>query len=536
MLPTVRQVLSTPLLAASDQEILAGQSHLDRPVRWLHPAEVADIAHLLRGDEIVLTTGIFLSDSAKDIGCYVSSLADAGVAGLIIELGRRWAATLPQALITACEHAGLVLVALHREVRFAAVVEEVGGRILEARVDDLAASERIHETFTRLDVDAAGPDDILAAVVRLAAVPVVLESARHQIINYDTAGRPTTEVLTDWNRRSRAVTLSGRVGYDRHTGWLMTVVGSRGDDWGRLILMTATLPSRRDYVLVERAAATLSLHQMRARARDSLERTTHNTLLKELRDDRFNDDLLLRCEAANFTVRHRRFVALALRQKLDGEHTKKVPLTDIASAVTTATRAHQTPALVGLDTDHVIALLSLPATAKIGLLMGALAGELGKVMAVTIARGELVHRLQDCFRTLIDARTILASTDISETRPWVTLADVHVRGLLHLLRDDERLDLYVRRELGALLAYDEQRGTALTTLLTVFLDTRGSKADAAKRLLLSRPVLYERLAKIESILGVELDDPRIRTSLHVAVLAKELRDAVSESPAHSDTA
>lgn len=530
MLPTVRQVLSTPLLAAADQEVLAGHSSLDRPVRWLHPAEVNDIAHLLRGDEIVLTTGIFLSDDTREIRDYVSSLVGAGIAGLIIELGRRWTASLPPTLVAACEAAGLVLVALHREVRFAAVVEEVGARILEAKIEDLVASERIHETFTRLDVDAAGSEEILAAVVRLAGVPIVVESSRHHIIDYDTAGRATADVLRDWTRRSRAVVLSGRVGYDRHTGWLATVVGSKGDDWGRLVLMTDDLPSRRHYVLIERAAATLSLHQMRARARDSLERTTHTTLISELRAGRLSEDVALRCEASNFATQNRQFVAISLRQRMDAEPRKKLPLIDIASAATTATRSLGVSALVGLDTDHAIALLGIPTDANVDSVMDTLAAELRKTMSITIARGEVVHRFPETFRTLIDARTILAATDAGETRAWVTLADVHLRGLLHLLRDDERLGLYVRRELGALMDHDAKHGTALTALLEVFLSTRGSKAAAAKNLLLSRPVLYERLARIEAILGVELDDPHIRTSLHVAVIARSLIEQAPAGP------
>ncbi|WFR73450.1 PucR family transcriptional regulator ligand-binding domain-containing protein [Prescottella defluvii] len=231
MLPTVRQVLAMPILAEADPEVLAGQDQLGRPVRWLHPAEVADIAHLLRGDEIVLTTGLYLPENGTALRAYVGSLAEAGVVGVLVELGRRWS-SLPRPFVEACREVGLVLIALHREVRFAAVVEDVGARILEAQVEDLRVSEFIHETFTRLDLESATTEETLSAVVRLSNVPVVLESSRHQVIGYDTATKDAAEVLADWPRRSRAAVLSGRTGYDRRSGWLMTIVGSRGDDWG----------------------------------------------------------------------------------------------------------------------------------------------------------------------------------------------------------------------------------------------------------------------------------------------------------------
>lgn len=523
MLPTMREVLATPLLSAGDPEVLAGEQQLGRPVRWLHPAEISDIAHLLRGDEIVLTTGTFLPADDAALHAYVHSLADAGVTGLVVELGRRWDSAVPDALTAACESANLVLVVLRREVRFAAIVEQVGACILEAEMEDLRAAERIHETFTRLDVNAADSREILAAVVRMANVPVVLESARHQVIEYDTAERDHADVLAEWSRRSRAVRLPGRTGYDYLSGWLMTVVGSRGDDWGRLILLTDRSPSRRDYVLIERAAAALSLHQMRSRARDSAERSAHTTLLAELGTGRVTPELLMRCEAANLPVRQRRFVGIAVRRRFTTGQGKTPSLADLASALTSAARSLAISILIGLDTDHVIALISLESE-SFDPPMAGLAHELRKLVSVTLARGEMVNRPEEIYRTLFEAKNILAATQSDDDRPWVTLADVHLRGLIHLLRDDERLQLFVRRELAPLIAYDATRGTNLTHLLEVFLQTPGGKAAAAKELLLSRPVLYERLGRIQAILGVDLEDPLIRTSLHVAVLARSIQD------------
>ena len=49
-------------------------------------------------------------------------------------------------------------------------------------------------------------------------------------------------------------------------------------------------------------------------------------------------------------------------------------------------------------------------------------------------------------------------------------------------------------------------------------DEGGNKAALAKRLHLSRPTLYSRLAALERLLGVDLDDAESRTSLHVAMM------------------
>ena len=59
-------------------------------MRWVHVAEIADIAHLLHGGELVLTTGIALPDDAAALTRYIDELADVGAAGVVVELVRRW--------------------------------------------------------------------------------------------------------------------------------------------------------------------------------------------------------------------------------------------------------------------------------------------------------------------------------------------------------------------------------------------------------------------------------------------------------------
>src|SRR5205085_9439238 len=99
------------------------------------------------------------------------------------------------------------------------------------------------------------------------------------------------------------------------------------------------------------------------------------------------------------------------------------------------------------------------------------------------------------------------------------LHDLRLRGLLHLLRDDPRLQTFVERELGTLLAAASH--PELLGVLAAYLAAGGNKAEAAKRSHLARPTFYERLRRIERILGTDLDAAESRTSLHVAFLALE---------------
>jgi PucR family transcriptional regulator, purine catabolism regulatory protein len=106
-------------------------------------------------------------------------------------------------------------------------------------------------------------------------------------------------------------------------------------------------------------------------------------------------------------------------------------------------------------------------------------------------------------------------------KAFYRLPDMRLRGLLHLLRDDTRLQTFAERELGPLLAADQAQDTGLLACLTAYLEEGGNKAAAAQRAHLARPTFYQRLNQIERILGADLDSAESRTSLHVALLAME---------------
>src|SRR5207248_967098 len=211
----------------------------------------------LRGGELVLTTGVALPDDGPALARYVADLAGVGAAGLVIELVRHWSDRLPAALVEAAERHELPLITLSRETRYVAVTEAVNGLIVDAQVAELRAAERVHETFTALTVASAEPRVVLGEVARITERPVVLETLSHEVLAYDAAGTGPAELLTGWPSRTRVVQVGERTAYHPGSGWLVTVVGARGHDWGRLVVVCDDPPPHRHRVVAERAASAL---------------------------------------------------------------------------------------------------------------------------------------------------------------------------------------------------------------------------------------------------------------------------------------
>src|SRR5215469_14366758 len=103
--PTVAEVLALEPVRSGAPRVLTGADRLDAPVRWVHVIELAQAAHLLRGGELVLSTGIALPADSAGLQRYVSELAAVGVSALAVELGSRFTRGLPAALVSAAaEH------------------------------------------------------------------------------------------------------------------------------------------------------------------------------------------------------------------------------------------------------------------------------------------------------------------------------------------------------------------------------------------------------------------------------------------------
>lgn len=529
MYPTVAEVLALPVVRQGRPCVVAGGDGLGARVRWVHVAEAAGIGHLLKGGELVLTTGIALPDDPAALAAYFDDLAAAGVSGLVVELVRHWSDALPPALVEAAERNTVPLVTLARETRYVSVTETVNGLIVDAQVAELRAADQVHQTFTDLTVSGAEPDAVLREVVRLTERPAVLETLAREVLAYDAAGTDPAGLLAGWPARSRAVHLSERTGYHAESGWLVTVVGARGHDWGRLVVPFDEPPPYRHVVVAERAASALAVHRLVARETDGLERQAHRAVLERLLASPVpSPELLARASALGVPLAGRRLVGVAIRPRLTGarEPAASVPaiLRELAEAMALATRRAKVSALAFVDDLSVRALLSLSPQANVDAVLRRLSGVVTSSRTPSVlAAGTTVEGPEHARRTLTEAAQVAtAALHSGSRRPVYRLEDVRLRGLLQLLADDDRVRAFAARELGPLLARDAASGTRLLRALRHYCEHGGNKSAAAAAAHISRTAYYQQLARIEQILGVPLEDPESLLSLYVALLAHDL--------------
>ena len=160
---TVSDLLAMPVLAAARPEVVAGSALASRPVRWVHTSEIYEIAPLLKGGEVLLTTGLGLvASSPKAQGDYVRALAAKGVAALVMELGRTFTAP-PASMVEAARETGLPLVMLHGVVPFIEVTEQVHPLLLSEPDPETSPSKApTDELLAGLAIGSLSSDQIIA--------------------------------------------------------------------------------------------------------------------------------------------------------------------------------------------------------------------------------------------------------------------------------------------------------------------------------------------------------------------------------------
>ena len=527
MRPTLRSILDGTL-RAGDPQVLSGADRLDAGIRWVHVAEVRDVGELLQGGELILSTGLAMRGPGSDPVGYLTELVAAGAAGLVVELGAQLP-RVPDQVVEAARSAGFPLVALNRQVRFVEVTEEVHRRIVAEQLEQVEHAREVHETFTRLSLESADPATIVATTAALCGSSVVLEDLARHVVAFESRGRPAAGLLAGWERRSRAAPLLDSTGITGPEGWVTAAVGLPGDRWGRLVVPDPQLNQGRLSIVLERAAQALELGRMVERDRFSLALQAQGGLLADLAAGGVPDEASALARATSLGLaRAAAYVAVVA-----------VPARPTGTPRTAD--AHRSRALVeqlvrALKTSRLDGLVGTVADRRVGLLL-AVRGP-GDVERALDA---LVQRLPDDGTVLgagppsaslltagvgmrqaahvAEVATTIARTD---GRRWFRASDVRLTGLLALLHDDPRLQSFVEAELGPLLEHEATVGAGMLDLLRQYVAAGGNKTRLAASTHRSRPALYKKLARLEHILGVDLDEPSSLMSLGVAVTAYDL--------------
>jgi purine catabolism regulator len=559
---TVRAVLAEPVVRRAEPEVLAGEAGLRNEVRWVHASEVPNIAAMLQGGELLLSTGMGIGAGAREQRRFVAELAERGIAALAIELGTAMR-TVPPALIGAAEEEGLCLIAFHREVRFVEITEVVHRELIDQGGELLRRGEELHKRFTALMLGGAHVPDILRELSVFVRNPVILERSGQGVAYHARYAADDETVLGAWGSYQRNLVAAPEAISER-------VPMGRGDSWGRLVALAVDSPlEAQDRVAVERAVGLIALAMMRESEEEGLAARRRGDFLAGLAGTRAGGkEIAARAAELGFAPRGETLlpVAMALPSRLAGEADD--PAWDaLRSDLTEELERHAIPVIAGAGehgeslfvlaisraeereriADLVAQITASAAGRRMGegrptLAAGAVVRRTGQEPATsagaagqrfgpevpTIAVGAACAGWPGVGRALAAAVTALPAAATLEPRAWHDLTVASTDRFLFGLRDSPDLRGFAEQRLRPLIERDRRSRGDLVATLAAYCDNCGRKADTAAELRIKRQTLYHRLHRIEEALGADLDDGETRLALHLALRADRYLDLTSK--------
>ncbi|MEU5169255.1 PucR family transcriptional regulator [Streptomyces mutomycini] len=531
---TVRRALDLPGLRGGLPEVLTCAERLDRTVRWVHAGEAPNIPALLKGGELLLTTGLGLGSRPADQRAFVRKLADRGIAALVVELGPRFS-RLPAAIVDAARTAGLPLVQLHREVPFVAVTEEIHTEIVNGHYALLQRAEEVHRRCTQAVLGGGGVPQVLGILADFAANPVFLETPDGRLLF--AAGSGTAPAGADplqvWEglrgaRAAREAPPADAV--------LVEVPGGghgTGSVRARLVLLAVSGPLVAVHrMAAERAAGILAVVLMQARQEEEVAARGRGDFLTDLAEGRIApEDAPAQAGVLGFRPGGDPLLPVVMRLAPESAPAGSWAL--LARAVTEELSAVGAPVLVGVrpvegrvplllalrpGTTRAVLADRVAAALRAGAVRAGLerAGDRTPVVVVVGAAGGWTAAGAG-LRHAAEAST--AAQGLGE-RPWHDARRLDIDLLLWRLRDHPDLASFVGRAIGPLLEHDRTSRPALLPTLEAYVAHAGRKAEAARELHLNRQTLYNRLARIGELLGTDLDDPQSVLALSLALRAR----------------
>ncbi len=536
----LRDVLALPVVQRGRPEVVAAADDLDRSVRWVHIADIQEIAPLLKGGELLLSSGLaFTGDEGKDLH-YIRELARVGVAGLLVALG--WSVSeIPQPLIEEADRLHLPIIVLHVPIPFVEVTEEVHSEIINRQYLLLQRAEQMGRAFTELVLHGAGINRIVDALGAIVHKPVIVEDAAHQVVKYSNDGPGGADALELWEAHSRTghdnadarISVKVEEG-DPGCAWLD--ISLREELWGRVhVLLPAGAIEEVDRLALDRAAVAIALALLSSRDAAQISNNATGDLIAEIRRGNLasGDQIQRRARALGGDLSGRRLLTLIVdADDFEGyvtrggltepgiQRAKQMLLEETRRALTDA----QCTAISAVDSDQVLAILGLPAGGEAETVLEAIGRQLAEripsVMGgLTVTVGSSPERgLEGLTRAFEEAReAVLYGKSTSTRQPVYRFEELGLHRLILRLLEVGELPQFVESELGPLLAHDAKSSLKLLPTLDAYLQHGTNKSATAKAIHLERRSLYHRLNKISQVLDCDLQDMETCTRLFVAL-------------------
>ena len=509
---TVADVMTKKLFASA--KLIAGTNGTHNIIKWVHIVEHLDAVKLLKGNELILTTGIHLKNNADHFIQFIHQLIASKAAGLCIELGSS-IQKIPDFILQLATDYHFPLIIFQEEVAFVDITQEIHSILINQQYGMIKNLEEYAQQINKYTLTATNYEQILMHLYKHLGLQVI----------FTFNGQPSVFIPNIHQDKYELLQQQSNTEY-QEKNTIRCDVNILNQYYGEVCLFSPQrVLTEYDALILDRTVIALSQYLLRDLYREEKRGLEDRAILsKWLTGESNNEELTHFIQRHTATTTNHWIVMIHQIKKskttdltyyklftrnivekfgfypfiLEQNHQLLFILADLREQKTYKNRLEQSIELI-LDNNKKYKYADL---------------------SIILAVGKYVTNLQDVKKSYTTAKDTLQIRLKSQNLSYF-YEDLHLQHLIFQLQKNPAIMDLVAEYIDPLIEYDQKHNSHLVETLKVFLQTNGLKKETSERLFIVRQTLYHRLEKIEQLLGPDFMKPEKRLALELMLVANE---------------
>lgn len=498
---TVKEVLNRKYFESA--KVVAGQTGLNNKIKWIHILEVTDVKQLIRGNELILTTGVILKDNEQGFLNFVKQLSELHVAGLCIELGM-YIQTIPESVIILADELDFPLIVFQEIVPFVGITQDLHTAIIHQQYDILRQLEDYSQKINNYVLKVNDKVKILQYMQKYLNVDIYFDVKKGTSLAIPDKKIENCKKYIDRLSSKHKAKIEVNL-FDQLYGTVYIYSEKRE--------MTEL-----DLLILDRTVVTLSQFILRdLYIEEKLESENRKFFEKWLEGENSDDELLYFIEEIDQKLKHNGWMVMI--HQLRRKNARK-DLTNYKINLRQALQKEGFYTFIVEQSQYLIFIvndLAQGATYKerMNRVMNEVIQQNKQDMLIAVGKYVLhYNELKESYQTAQETLQIrMKHMELSYFYDELVLYH-----MVKVLQNNSSLMQAAKEKIEKLSQYDSKHNANLIQTLDVYFQCNGLKKETAERLFIVRQTLYHRLEKVEQIIGNDFMKYENRLCLEIMLL------------------
>lgn len=497
---TVQEVLSHKQF--KDAEIIAGKAGLHHTVKWIHIMEVLEVQELIKGDELLLMTGMELKNNESGFIQFIQQLAAVDAAGVCIEYGR-YLAAIPERVKKVADELQLPIIVFHKQVRFVDITQSIHTEIISQQYEALKVLEDYAQKINKYSLKVTDAEQILMYMQKYLQLSVVYESKDQPTTFIPNRNKEVFEHLS--HRKTKRLASRDIHVFEQPYGKVYIYALDR--DLTDL-----------DTLILDRTVVTLSQYALRELYTEEKLESEHRQFLEQWLDGAASDDEVTHfLQDQGMSLGEHPWFVMVHQLKRDR---KKKDLMYYKINLRQLMEKEGFRCFILEQQQYVIFILGdlrdkESYRARMKRAMNDIISQYRAEILIGI--GKYGVQYNNLVESVSSAKTALHIRMKNMDLPYF-YDDLNLHHMIFTLQKDPFIMRMVAERIELLSTYDTKHNGSLMDTLQMYFLCNGQKKETAEKLFIVRQTLYHRLEKIEQILAMDLMNYHHRILLEMMLL------------------